>query len=188
MEVMRPWPSNLRSGSPAPSITQTPQPWYSGGGCTPVMGARGPNQRPTTTGHLLLMLQKGGSSECNVLLKIMAPLPYSLPTQREHDSLTLPGTGQVALASRPLDRPRMSSNSPLGAPRIPRGDSGNLESRTHPTGGQAVNWRVGRAPHTLGCRPGWWAAGSGGAYTPNLLTPSSLHGLQSWPRHGALPT
>lgn len=145
------------AAQPPPS-PRPPNPGTVGeGDCNPVMGARGPNQRPTTTGHLLLMLQKGGSSECKVLLKIMAPLPYSLPTQRECDSLTLPGTEEVALASCPLDRPHMSSNSPLRGPRIPRGDSGNLESRTHPTGGQAVNWRVGRAPHT---RVQAWVVGS----------------------------
>lgn len=94
----------------------------------------------------------------------------------------------MALSSHPLDRLHMSGDSPLGGPGIPRSYSGNLESHTHPTGGQAVNWRVGRAPHTLGCRPGWWGAGSGGACTPDLVTPSSPHGLRSWPRHGALPT
>ena len=47
----------------------------------------------------------------------------------------------MALSSHPLDRLHVSGDSRLGGPGIPRGYRGNLESHTHPTGGQA--WVVG---------------------------------------------
>lgn len=112
------------------------------------MGGKGPNQRLTTTGHLLLMLPKGAAQEMQGVAENNGTPPLTPSPRSKRDSFTLPGTGELALASRPLNRPHMSSNSPLGGPRIPSGDSGSLESRTHPTGGQAGNWRVGGAPHT----------------------------------------
>jgi len=55
---LHPQPSNLRSGSPAPSITQAPHPGTVWEGTAPPCGGKGAQSEADH--HLLLMLQTGG--------------------------------------------------------------------------------------------------------------------------------